>query len=278
MYTLLLVLATGVISAMITYVRLNGSLVRRMGLAAIAGYLAMHILAFLLINPLLFPYHKKPQTTTHAIIFKDKHNHTLQGRWYPHPHAKATILYSHGNNEDLTDVSQVLIDAKKHGYQIFAYDYPGYGQSSGKPTYTNIFDAGDAAYDYLTQHLKVNPSTVIVYGRSLGTSVSIHIAKTHPCFALALQSPYLNLFRVVMPGLLFSPHDNLAAIRFVRAPILIIHGTKDEIVPVWHGRALAQAQPNTTYVELPEKHHNDMENDLIFNILTPFVKKHSISL
>ena len=75
-----------------------------------------------------------------------------------------TLLWSHGNAEDIGYLHERLIEFNNRGYGILAYDYPGYGHSEGKPTEKGCYEAAAAAYDYLTTTLKVPETQVIIYG------------------------------------------------------------------------------------------------------------------
>jgi hypothetical protein len=84
------------------------------------------------------------------------------------PDARYTILYSHGNAEDIGELGEVLEAFKAHGYAVVAYDYSGYGMSTGAPSeqaaYANIM----TVYDYLTEDEKLRPEQIVVFGRSVG--------------------------------------------------------------------------------------------------------------
>ena len=82
--------------------------------------------------------------------------------------AKYTILYSHGNAENLDGILWLLKEIRDSGFAVFAYDYQGYGTSPGNPSEYNTYRDIDAAYNYLTQQLGVSAKQIILYGRSVG--------------------------------------------------------------------------------------------------------------
>lgn len=156
------------------------------------------------------------------------------------PQATYTILFSHGNAEDLGTLPPELEDMRALGFSIFAYDYHGYGTSGGKATEQNAYEDIDAAYNYLTQVLKVPPDRIIAHGRSLGGAVAIDLASRKPLGGLIVESSFVSAFRVVT-GYRIFPFDkfrNADKIKQVRCPVLIIHGRQDEVIPFWHGEKL----------------------------------------
>ena len=149
---------------------------------------------------------------------------------------------------------------KALGFSVFAFDYHGYGTSGGKPTEQNSYEDIAAAYDHLTQVLKIPPERIIAHGRSLGGAVAIDLAAKRPVGGLVVESSFVSAFRVVT-GYRVFPFDkfrNLEKIRQVRCPLLIIHGREDEVIPFWHGeRLFAQAnEPKMSFWVEGAGHNN----------------------
>jgi len=160
--------------------------------------------------------------------------------YLPNPAATFTLLYSHGNAEDLGVIEPLLTQYRDWGFAVLAYDYRGYGLSTGTPSEANAYQDARAAYKYLTQTLNVPPEQVILYGRSLGGGVATELATHVPVAGLILESTFTSAFRVVVPFPLF-PFDkftNQAKLPQVPVPVLILHGTADEVVPFEHAQAL----------------------------------------
>lgn len=161
-------------------------------------------------------------------------------RYLRHPHASHTILYSHGNAEDLGDIASILEAFYAHGFSVMAYDYSGYGTSAGSPSeqaaYANIL----AVYHYLCHQQHLDPERLIVFGRSVGGGPSVELAYRQPVGGLVLESVFTSVFRILtkIPIFPFDKFDNLSKITAIRCPILVIHGKQDEVVPFWHGAAL----------------------------------------
>ncbi len=161
----------------------------------------------------------------------------------PNPGATHTILYSHGNAEDLGHVRPVLEIVRDAGFAVLAYDYRGYGLSDGKPSEAATYRDIDAAWAHLTGRLRVPPQRVILLGRSVGAGPSVDLAARAPVGGLVLESAFVSAFRVVtrVPLLPFDKYRNLDKLARVGCPVLVIHGTADEVVPLWHGQRLFEA-------------------------------------
>ncbi len=162
--------------------------------------------------------------------------------------APATLLFSHGNAEDLGTLRPLLDDLHRQGLSILAYDYPGYGLSDGTPSESGAVAAHEAAFDELTRSLKIPAGRVILHGRSLGAGVATEKAARGDAAigGLILESPFLSAYRVLAPVPLF-PADrfpNLNRIGRVTCPLLIIHGEDDSLIPIRHGRTLLDLAKN----------------------------------
>jgi fermentation-respiration switch protein FrsA (DUF1100 family) len=163
----------------------------------------------------------------------------------PNPRARCTILYSHGNAEDIGEDRPLLEAIRDAGFSVFAYDYHGYGTSAGTPSERNAYRDIDAAYDYLVQQRGTAPERIIALGRSLGGAMAVDLAARRPIGGLVLESAFVSAYRVVtvVPLFPFDKFANLAKIGRVHCPVLVMHGTSDEVIPSWHGKALFRSAP-----------------------------------
>ncbi|MCF6177141.1 MAG: alpha/beta hydrolase [Victivallaceae bacterium] len=178
------------------------------------------------------------------------------------PTAKFTILYSHGNAEDLGGVFPTLKLFKQHGFSVMAYDYRGYGLSDGKPSEINVYQDAAVALHYLTDKLKIPKNRIIIFGRSLGTGPSVELAAKEPVAGLILQSPFTSTFRVMTKVKLlpFDKFDNIAKIARVKCPVMIIHGQQDHVIPFTHGKTLYNAANKPKiFFPVPEAGHNSVQ-------------------
>jgi len=118
--------------------------------------------------------------------------------------ANVTILYSHGNAEDL-NICYGWLRRLSRGLNVnvLAYDYSGYGGSSGSPCELNVYADAEAAFEYLTEEIGLSPHQIVLYGRSLGSGPSCYLAQksARACKSvggLILHSPFASVYRVVV--------------------------------------------------------------------------------
>lgn len=185
----------------------------------------------------------------------------LAARYFPHPDAEYTILYSHGNAEDLGLILPVLLELNHLGFSVFAYDYQGYGHSDGKTSERGTYADITAAYDYLTETLGVEPEQLIVHGRSVGGGPSVYLAEQKPVAGLILESTFTKAFRVILPFpiLPFEKFPNRDRIDTVNCPVLIIHGTEDSTIPFSHSYQLFDAaQDPKQHLPIKGADHDDI--------------------
>jgi len=164
------------------------------------------------------------------------------------------LLFNHGNAEDLGYLRPLLETFRRRGISVLAYDYPGYGTSTGRPGETGVYAAADAAYRYLVEEQGVPPGSIVLYGRSLGSGPASWLAERYPVGGLILSGAFTSTFRVMtgVKVLPFDKFDNLARLPKVACPVLIIHGKDDRIIPLSHAEKNARAlqnAPQTLWVE-----------------------------
>jgi hypothetical protein len=169
----------------------------------------------------------------------------LSAVYLPNPASTYTILYTHGNAEDLGHIQPVLQQLRDIGFSVFAYDYRGYGTSQGSPSERNAYRDIDTVYNYLTQHLGVPTQRIIAYGRSVGAGSAVDLAARKPLAGLIMESAFTTAFRVVVPIpiLPFDKFRNLDKLKKVKCPVLVMHGRADEVIPFSHGQKLFAAAP-----------------------------------
>ncbi len=200
------------------------------------------------------------QDTKDILKLPVSHNEQISAIYLPNAQSAYTLLFIHGNAEDLGDVRPLLDRLYSWGFSVFAFDYRGYGTSDGSPSEHNAYRDADAAYTYLTQQLKIPPQQIIVYGRSLGGGSATELATQHSVGGLILESTFTSAFRVVVPFPLlpFDKFSNLDKLRKVRCPVLVMHGQADQIIPIKHGQKLYEAasEPKMS-LWVAEAGHND---------------------
>jgi abhydrolase domain-containing protein 17 len=162
----------------------------------------------------------------------------------PNPDARFTLLYSHGNGEDLGRLAPILELYRNAGFSVLAYDYRGYGLSEGSPTTSpGVLLDIEAVYRHATTRLGIDPSRILLFGFSVGSGPSVHLAAREAVGGVVLESPFVSAYRVLtrVPLLPFDRFPNLKLIDSIDAPLLVIHGTADPVIGQWHGRRLYRA-------------------------------------
>lgn len=182
--------------------------------------------------------------------------------------ALATIIFFHGNGGNISNVGWVGESLSSREFDVLLLDYRGYGRSEGDVgDETGLYADADAAYEYVTKKRGARPSSVVLYGESLGTAVAVDLASRQESGALILESGLSsasNLASTVLPILPRRLHF-LAKNRFestrklssVKCPVLIAHGDPDLTIPTEHGRLLfAAANEPKKLLIFPGAGHN----------------------
>jgi fermentation-respiration switch protein FrsA (DUF1100 family) len=186
--------------------------------------------------------------------------------WYAEAKpGRPTILYFHGNAGSLETRNERIRKYMARGLGVFMMTYRGFGGSSGQPSEAaNVADA-KLAYNTLTNS-GVDPLDVIVYGESLGTGVAVQVADEKRVAGLVLDAPYTSmvdlaaLHHPLIPGRWFMTdrYETRRHSAKVTAPLLIMHGERDTIVPVTMGREIHALAPGPkTLKTFPQAGHDD---------------------
>ncbi len=239
-------------------------------LTLVVAYVGLMVLA-LLSDRVIFQPHPSSYQLAELGVYRIPGLHTVMlpsgnaqiaAVYLPNPSARYTLLFSHGNAEDIGDDLPMLAEFRNAGFAVFAYDYRGYGVSTGRSSEKSVYEDVDAAYRYLTETLNVPPDRVISFGRSLGCAAAIQLASTKKVAGLIVESPFLSAFRVLTRVRLlpWDRFDNAAKIRRVHCPVLVMHGRRDQVVPWWHGeRIYALANEPKQFLWVDAAGHNDVQ-------------------
>jgi fermentation-respiration switch protein FrsA (DUF1100 family) len=190
--------------------------------------------------------------------------------------AKATVIHFHGNAENISTHFQAVAWLAHEGFNVFVFDYRGYGQSDGEPNKDGIQDDAVAAVRWVRGRPDVDPDRLIFFGQSLGAAIAVHLAAGQERAGLrvvVLESGFSSYRAITREKLAASfltwplqwplsllvsdrdrPRDDIAKIAPV--PVLIIHGTADPVVPYHHAQALyaAAREPKTLWT-IPDGGH-----------------------
>ncbi|MBI4529338.1 MAG: alpha/beta hydrolase [Deltaproteobacteria bacterium] len=191
----------------------------------------------------------------------------LNGWFIPHPGAAATVVWFHGNAGNIAHrVENIGLLHRQVGVHIFIFDYRGYGRSHGEVSEQGTYRDGEGALEYLRSRKDVDPKKIVFFGRSLGAAVAAEMAIRRGCMALILETPFASIremARVAFPFFPVGPflktrYAVLDKIKEVRAPLLVVHGDRDEIVPLAQARKVFAAAPEPKeFYTIRGARHND---------------------
>jgi pimeloyl-ACP methyl ester carboxylesterase len=187
--------------------------------------------------------------------------------WYaPAKDDKPTLLYFHGNAANAATRASRIETILAKGFGIFYLNNRGYGGSGGKPTEKdNVADA-IAAYDHLIG-LNVPAGKIVAYGESLGSGQAVQLGTARPVAALVLEAPLTSTIEVARSTYFWLPlrllitdkYNNERNIRLVKAPVLVLHGAQDSVIPVEMGWRVYRSANEPKRIELfPQGTHDDL--------------------
>lgn len=212
------------------------------------------------------------------VSFRSSDGETIVAWWFESDKPKGTILFSHWNGGDITIRASFVGQLRREGFSVLLYDYRGYGKSSGSPDEKGLYLDAVAAYDYLRDVLNFQPGKIILLGESLGSAVSVELAKRREVAGLVLLSPFTKFGEMAWRTLpipvgwaLKSRYDSIGKIRNIHTPLAIVHGDRDTLVPIEMGQELYDAHPGTkSFYQVKGAGHNDLSDlgiDEIFRAL-----------
>jgi len=172
------------------------------------------------------------------------------------------VIHAHGNGERIDDYVSMVEPLRAAGVGVLLVEYPGYGRSEGTPSQRSVAAAMRAAYDAAIARPDVDPARVIGFGRSLGGGAVCQLAGERSLAALVLESTFTSVADLArtfgLPRFLVrDPFDNGAALAKFAGPILIVHGERDDLIPVAHAHALHAVRPDARLALAPGCGHND---------------------
>jgi uncharacterized protein len=188
----------------------------------------------------------------------------LHAWWVMAPQASLVTLYLHGNAGNVTHRFLQIREITAGGSSVLMLDYRGYGKSGGSPSEHGLYADADTAYLYLLDH-GYGARHIVLQGESLGTAVAVDLASRKECAGVVLEAAFTSgrdVANTVLPligPLVFRGFDSTSKIAKIRAPLLFLHGQRDEIIPLKLGRSLFEAAPEPKcFIEVPGAGHNDL--------------------
>ncbi|MGZ0708623.1 alpha/beta hydrolase [Coraliomargarita sp. W4R53] len=200
-------------------------------------YAGINAYAALRAHDLIFPAPASSYQDDESIIkLMTRDGESISAYYLKAINSQRLLIYSHGNNEDIGSVRPFLEAIQQQGISVFAYDYPGYGTSSGTPSEAGCYAAIETSFKYVTETLDYAPEQITLYGRSLGGGPSTWLAERTNVSGLILDGAFTSTFRVITQVKLlpWDRFDNYARLPKIKCPTLIIHGTNDRTVPFKH--------------------------------------------
>lgn len=191
----------------------------------------------------------------------------LHGVLWLAPNAKGTVLYSHGNAENIGVIQNVSARFVRQGYNILIWDYRGYGLSTGEFCgQAGLLADAESVYRWLAAHK--DAGEIVLYGRSLGSGIALYLGHSHAGHKVLLEAAYDSLASVAQDHYPIFPTKFLIQYPMpaaqwaadIRAPIYIVHGTDDRLIPPEHPMALAKAAPNAKLTLIKGGGHNKLSN------------------
>ncbi len=231
------------------------------------------MIRFLLNSLLYFPSQALVETPgTRGLECRELAIHTedgerLHGWWVPARSERlGHVLLCHGNGGNVGDRvlhAELLSGA---GFDLLLFDYRGYGRSTGRPDEEGTYRDARAAREALLREAGAEGSPVFYLGESLGGAVALRLALEAPAQGLVLQSTFTGVRDMARQHYPFIPralvpdaYPSLRRIPELRTPLLVLHGDRDEIVPLSHGKALHEAAPEPKRMQVFEGvGHNDL--------------------
>lgn len=172
------------------------------------------------------------------------------------------IIVAHGNAELIDHWAGEMAAVRRLGIAVLLVEYPGYGRSEGSPTQASITEALVAAYDMLVSREDIDPGRIVFLGRSLGGGAACALAAERTPAALVLISTFKSVNAMasekffVPPFFARDPFNNLKTLKNYAGPVLIAHGTRDNLIPYRHGVALREASGRGRLITYEAGHNN----------------------
>ena len=201
-----------------------------------------------------------------AIAIHTNDGEQLRAWRLPADAPRAAIVYFHGNGGNLSVWAPVVAGIAERGYSVLAFDYRGYGRSSGRPTEQGLYRDVDAVLDDVARRRDTD-GPLVYWGRSLGTTMAAYAATVARPDALIVESGFPDTRTLVRSSPLLAFLALFSTYRFptaefvnrARAPVLVLHGDRDSVIPFALGRALFERiSGSKEFVTVHGGDHNDI--------------------
>jgi uncharacterized protein len=228
------------------------------------------VLRWLLNSLLFFPARELAGVPSRSFADVELASHDgerLHGWWVPaDAPARGHVLFLHGNAGNVADRIPHVELLAAAGFDVLAFDYRGYGHSTGRASEQGTYLDARAALAALLEQPGVRAERVVYVGESLGGAIALELALHAPPAGLVLQSTFTSVrdmarlhYPVIPRAAVPDAYPSLRRIAGLRAPLLCLHGARDEIVPLIYGEALFEAAPEPKRMHVfDDVAHNDV--------------------
>ncbi|GAA0872097.1 alpha/beta fold hydrolase [Gangjinia marincola] len=199
------------------------------------------------------------------VFIETGENVRINGLYFSSEKPKGLIVYFHGNAGDLSRWGEIASYFVQFGYDVLVTDYRTYGKSTGELSEKALYQDAEAIYDYAKR--RFSEDQITLYGRSLGCTFAAYLASNNQPKQLVLETPFYSLeslvkerFPVIPLRYLEYSFPTNTFVEKIDCPVVIYHGTQDEVVPYESGRRLANEFPigQATLVTLESGGHNNL--------------------
>lgn len=183
----------------------------------------------------------------------------------PDSSAKGVVLYFHGNKKNISWYAKFSPYFTRNKYEVWMIDYPGFGKSTGPFNEQRLYDW--ALTLYKLSRAKYSPENIIIYGKSMGTGIASQLASIRDCRHLILETPYYDMPSIIANYLPVYPVNKMIHYKFptwkylqnVTAPVTILHGTSDWIIPYRNAKRLKPSlKVSDRFITVEEGRHNNL--------------------
>lgn len=257
--------------------------------AAAVAYAAVLAYLYLFQRQLLyFPDRSRPQLADLAelgvreVTLRSSDGLSLLSWYLPPRGERPAVLYFHGNGGHISYRAERIRRFAREGYGVLLLEYRGYGGNPGTPSEAGLYRDAAAATAFLADS-GIGPRRLVLYGESLGSAVAVQVAAEREVAAVVLESPFTSIAAVAQHHYPYVPaallvldrFDSLSRIGGVGAPVLMLHGGRDGIVPARFGEELyaAAREPKERWLA-PDAGHEDLARFGALDAAVAFIDKH----
>ena len=256
------------------------------------GYLVLIVFVYIRQPDMLYFPTRDIETTPAAIglAFEELKLRTSDGvaiaAWHiPAPDARAVLLFCHGNGGNISHRLDSIKIFHDLGLSVLIFDYRGYGKSEGVPSERGTYLDAEAAWDYIVNEKRIDPSRIVIFGRSLGSAVAAELALRKKAGALIIESGFTSIpdigrtYYPYMPVSLITRfhYATIDKVSRLALPKLIIHSPDDEIIPYEQGvRLYEKAAGPKEFLKLQGSHNEGflMSGPFYSNGIEQFIRKY----